>query len=152
MAMFRSRKRARMKRESEEMAEDAPPKYEGKEHVKYKDPGYTRHEIEYPEDEPHMKSRIGREESHEMEDNYHMEVPRKSMSLPKKIPRARMKMDQPMTPAKLTGRLVTTTGKGVEDTTGEQEMGPEEMQEDTLPKEKRKKLIVSVVKKKMKKS
>lgn len=150
--MFRSRRRQRLAREAEETAEDAPPRYEGREHVKYKDPGYTRHEIDYPEDEPHMKSRVGKEESHEMEDNYHMRTPHKEMSLPAKIPRARMKMDQPMEPAKLTGRLVTTTGKGVEDTTGEEKMGPEEMQEDSLPKDKRKKLIVSVVKRKMKKS
>src|SRR5271167_1977284 len=46
-----------------------PAGYEGKEHVKYKDPGHTRHHIRFPEDEPHMKSHNDSNEAHEMEDN-----------------------------------------------------------------------------------
>ena len=73
-----------------------PPGYEGKEHVRYKDPGYTRHEIRYPEDEPHMKSHVSKEEMHEAEDDYHMDVPDQTYhTLEKNIKRARMKMDAP---------------------------------------------------------
>ena len=73
-----------------------PEGYEGKEHVKYKDPGYSSHEIRTPEDEPHMKSHAGKEEMHEMEDNYHMGVPNQThYDLEKKIKRARMNMDAP---------------------------------------------------------
>src|ERR1700733_6262077 len=75
---------------------DAPPGYEGKEHVKYKDPGYSSHHIRFPEDEPHMKSHVSQDEEHEMEDNYHHDVPDQThYTLEQKIKRARMKMDAP---------------------------------------------------------
>src|SRR5574338_141907 len=79
------------KKEKMEMAEDAPPKYEGREHVKYKNPGFSKHEIRIPEDEPKMKSRASKEEMHEMEDNYHMDVPDQTpKNLEKNIKRAFM--------------------------------------------------------------
>lgn len=133
---------------------DGPPGYEGKEHVKYKDPGYSSHNIRYPEDEPHMKSHVRREEEHEMEDNYHMGVPDQTEdSLPSKIKRARMKMDAPdQEDAKpLRGNIVHNVGYGgEEDTSGEEEEGPNDMQSEG--KEHRKKMIVAVMKRKMKKN
>jgi len=141
----------------EEMDEDGPPSdYEGKEHVRYKDPGHSRHDIEEPEDEPHMKSHVSSDEEHEMEDDYHMGVPNQNKnSLPNDIKRARMKMDAPnqQSPKALLGRLTTQIPlRGVEDTSGEEMEGPNEMQEDEMPKEHRKKMIVAVMKRKMKKS
>lgn len=127
---------------------DGPQEYEGKEHVKYKDPGYSRHEIRIPEDEPHMKSRVSKEESHEMEDNYHMDVPNQTKhTLEAKIKRARMKMDDPkqQEPKPLLGNLVRNVKAGIEDTSGEEEMGPNDMQKET-----KKKAIVAVMRKKMK--
>lgn len=133
---------------------DGPPGYEGKEHVKYRDPGYTRHEIEFPEDEPHMKSRVGKEEMHEMEDNYHMETPDQThYDLEKKIKRARMDMDSHTQedPKPLRGNLIRDVSKGIEDTSGDEEEGPNDMQSDEkMPKEHRKKMIASVLRKKMK--
>ena len=130
---------------------DAPAGYEGKEHVKYEDPGYSSHEINYPEDEPHMKSHISENEEHEMEDNYAMKVPHQTdYDLPTKLARARMKMDAPdqEDPDDLRGNLVHNGSyAGEEDTSGEEEEGPNDMQ-----KEGRKKLIVAVMKKKMKSS
>ncbi len=129
---------------------DGPSGYEGKEHVKYKDPGYSKHKIRYPEDEPHMKSNVSKEESHEMEDNYHMEVPDQTEdSLPATIKRARMSMDDPHQedPKPLLGNLVRNVKEGIKDTSGEEEMGPNDMQ-----KEAKKKTIIAVMKKKMKKS
>lgn len=138
--------------ESEGRAKDNPPNYEGKEHVKYKNPGFSPHHIRYPEDEPHMKSRVSREEEHEMEDNYHMEVPdQTAKTLEAHIKRARMKMDAPdqEDPDYLRGNMTHNVGyEGVEDTSGEEEMGPNEMQKD---KEKRKKMIVAVTRRKMSK-
>jgi hypothetical protein len=131
-------------------ARDNPEGYEGKEHVKYKDPGYSSHHIRYPEDEPHMKSHVNRDETHEMEDNFHHEVPDQTeYSLEDKIKRARMKMDAPdqEDPDELRGNLVSSIGQGEKDTSGEEEMGPNDMQE----KETRKKMIAAVVKRKMKK-
>lgn len=126
-------------------------KYEGKEHVKYKDPGYSRHKIEYPEDEPKMRSRVSREEMHEVGDNFHMDVPDQTEdSLPAKLKRAKMKMDAPdqEDPKPLRGNLVTEVPEeGIEDEDGEDDEGPNEMQKDI--KNNRKKLIVAVVKKKM---
>lgn len=140
---------------NDEMDKDGPPDYEGKEHVRYKDPGHSPHEIEEPEDEPHMKSRVSRDEEHEMEDNYHMGIPKQTKrSLPHDIKRARMKMDAPnqQSPKALLGNLTTSIPlRGVEDTSGEKMEGPNEMQEDTNPKEHRKKMIVAVMKRKIKK-
>ena len=133
---------------------DGPPGYEGKEHVKYKDPGYSSHNIRYPEDEPHMKSRVDKNEIHEMEDNYHMGVPDQTEdSLPAKIKRARMKMDAPdqEDPDFLRGNMVHNVGyEGVEDTSGEEQMGPNDMQSG-MPKEQRKKMVVAITRSKMKK-
>ncbi len=135
-------------------SKDNPKGYEGKEHVKYKDPGHTRHNIRFPEDEPHMKSHVDKNEMHEMEDNYHMEVPDQThYELEKKIKRARMKMDAPdqEDPDRLRGNMVHNVGyEGDKDTSGEEEMGPNDMQSDS--KEKRKKMIVAVTRRKMKKS
>lgn len=131
-----------------------PVGYEGKEHVKYKDPGYSSHHIRFPEDEPHMKSRAGKEEMHEMEDNYHHSVPDQThYDLQAKLKRARMKMDAPdqEDPDPLRGNIVHNVGyEGEEDTSGEEEMGPNDMQSG-MPKEHRKKMIVAVTKAKMKK-
>ena len=133
-------------------SKDGPAGYEGKEHVKYKDPGHTRHHIRFPEDEPHMKSHNDSNEAHEMEDNFHMAVPNQTKyDLEKKIKRARMKMDAPdqEDPDDLRGNMVHNVGyKGDEDTSGEEEMGPNDMQS----KEGRKKMIVAVMRRKMKKS
>ena len=121
---------------------DGPPGYEGKEHVRYKDPGFTRHEIDFPEDEPHMKSHVSKNEMHEMEDDYHMNVPDQTYdSLQKNIKRARMKMDAPdqEDPDELRGNQVSNIGQGEEDTSGEEEMGPNSMQKGS--KEHRKKMI-----------
>lgn len=131
--------------------------YEGKEHVKYKDPGYSRHKVKLPEDEPHMKSHASVQEGHEMEDNYHMKTPDQTpKNLDKRIPRAHMIADEPFKPAKITGELVTKTGKGIEDDDGIEDMGPEMYQKDDGDgsrdgKEKRKKVIASVIKNKMRK-
>lgn len=137
------------------MAKDNPPDYEGKEHVRYKNPGYSKHDIRYPQDEPHMRSHVHREVEHEMEDNYHMGVPDQTKhTLPDKIKRAHMLMDAPnqQDPKPLRGNIVHNVPyEGEEDTSGEEEMGPNDMQENDMPKEIRKKLIVAVVKKKMKK-
>jgi len=115
-----------------ETAKDNPPGYEGKEHVKYKNPGFSKHHIRFPEDEPHMKSKVGKEEMHEMEDNFHMKTPKQTPhSLEAKIKRAMMKMDQPdqEDPDELQGNLVTNIGKkGEVDTTGDEQMGPNDMQ------------------------
>lgn len=133
--------------------EDNPPGYEGKEHVKYKNPGYTRHNIRYPDDEPHMKSDVDRDEMHEAEDDYHMGVPDQTeYDLPKKIKRARMKMDAPdqEDPDSLRGNIVHNVPyNGELDTTGEEEMGPNMMQSDS--KERRKKMIAAITKRKMSK-
>lgn len=135
---------------------DGPPGYEGKEHVKYENPGFSSHEIDFPEDEPHMKSHVGKEEMHEMEDNYHMRVPNQTQdTLESKLKRARMKMDAPdqEDPDELRGNLVTNVGQGEEDTSGEEEMGPNDMQSDSsMPKEHRKKMIVAVARRRMKKA
>lgn len=133
---------------------DNPPGYEGREHVKYKNPGFSSHNIDYPEDEPHMKSKVGKEEMHEMEDNYHMDVPDQTEStLEAKLKRARMKMDAPdqEDPDPLRGNIVHNVGyEGEEDTSGEEEMGPNDMQSNSN-KEHRKKMIVAVARRKMKK-
>jgi len=129
-----------------------PAGYEGKEHVKYKDPGYSSHHIRFPEDEPHMKSNVNKNEMHEMEDNFHQSVPDQThYSLEAKLKRARMKMDAPdqEEPDRLRGNMVHDVGyEGDEDTSGEEEMGPNDMQSG-MPKEHRKKMIVAVTKRKM---
>lgn len=134
---------------------DNPPNYEGKEHVKYRNPGYSKHDIRYPEDEPHMKSRVSKNEMHEMEDNYHMDVPDQTEdTLPALIPRARMKMDAPnqQDPKPILGNPVHNVPyRGEEDTSGEEEMGPNHMQSSGRSKEDRKKMIVAVTRRKMKK-
>lgn len=133
-----------------------PKGYEGREHVKYNDPGYSSHEIRFPEDEPHMKSRVSPEEEHEMEDTFHQDVPDQThYELQAKIKRARMGMDSPtqQDPKPLRGNLVNDVGyKGVEDTSGEEEMGPNDMQRGSGSKDHRKKMIVAVTRKKMKKN
>ena len=133
---------------------DGPPGYEGKEHVKYEDPGYSSHHIRYPQDEPHMKSHVTQDEEHEMEDNYHHDIPDQTeYSLEEKLKRARMKMDAPdqEDPDDLRGNLVTNVGQGEEDTSGEEEMGPNHMQSN-MSKEHRKKMIAAVTKRKMNKA
>lgn len=149
--LFAHRKNNAPKMGKKEMAKDAPPKYEGKEHVKYKDPGYSSHEIDYPEDEPHMKSHASKEEMHEMEDNFHMEVPDQTEdTLEAKLKRARMKMDAPnqQDPKPILGNPVHNVPyRGEEDTSGEEEMGPNDMQSNS--KEKRKKMVVAVTRRKM---
>lgn len=134
------------------MAKDNPPEYEGKEPVHYKNPGFSKHHIRYPQDEPHMKSHVRREEEHQAEDNFHMGVPNQTEhELKRHIKRARMKMDAPdqEDPDDLRGNIVHNVGyEGEEDTSGEEEMGPNDMQEDES-KERRKKLIVGVMKRKM---
>lgn len=136
--------------------EDNPPGYEGKEHVKYKNPGFSKHNIRYPQDEPHMKSRVSKNEMHEMEDNYHMGVPDQTEdTLPARIPRARMKMDAPnqQDPKPILGNPVHNVPyRGEEDTSGEEEMGPNYMQSSGPSKEKRKKMIVAVTRRKMNKN
>ena len=142
------------KGESFGRSKGGPAGYEGKEHVKYKDPGYSPHNIRYPQDEPHMKSHVGKEEMHEMEDNYHHSVPDQTeYSLEAKIKRARMKMDAPdqEDPDELQGNLVRNVKEGIEDTSGEEEMGPNSMQSG-VSKEHRKKMIAAVTKRKMKKN
>ena len=134
---------------------DAPPGYEGKEHVKYKNPGFTRHEIRFPQDEPHMKSHSTKEEAHEMEDNFHMGVPdQTATTLEAKLKRARMKADAPDhdDPDPIQGIPVhNVSARGEADTSGEEEMGPNDMQGSGKNKEYRKKMIVAVIKNKMKK-
>lgn len=157
---YRQKKGPRYSRMDDDMQESKsgePTKgYEGKEHVKYKNPGFSKHNIRYPEDEPHMKSNVSREESHEAEDDYHMGVPDQTEdSLPKKIKRARMKMDAPnqQDPKPLLGNLTTQIPlRGTEDEDGEEEEGPNYMQESSggMPKSHRKKMIVAVMKRKMK--
>jgi hypothetical protein len=139
--------------ESSGEEKDNPPGYEGKEHVKYKNPGFSSHHIRFPEDEPHMKSHVSSDEEHEMEDNYHMDVPNQTKyELEAKLKRARMKMDAPdqEDPDELRGNLIRNVKDGVEDTSGEEEEGPNMMQSG-MSKERRKKMIVSVARRKMKK-
>lgn len=157
MFRYTPKKKSGMEAKSNLMAKDAPPKYEGSEHVKYKNPGFSKHEIGIPKDEPHMKSRVGKEEMHEMEDNYHMDVPDQTEdALPAKIKRARMKMDDPdqEDPKPIMGNLIREVpAKGVEDTSGEEMESPNDMQSGSkMPKEQRKKMIASVVRRKMKKN
>lgn len=135
-------------------AKDNPKGYEGKEHVKYKNPGFSSHKANLPKDEPHMKSKAGKEEMHEVEDNFHMDVPKQTKhGIPAHIKRTRMMMDMPdhddVDP--LHGNLVQKVGsKGIEDDSGHDEVGPNEMQKKA-DKESRKKMIVAVTKRKMKK-
>jgi hypothetical protein len=139
--------------ESSGKAKDNPKNYEGKEHVKYRNPGFTRHKIRFPQDEPHMKSHVGKEEMHEMEDNFHMKTPDQTEdTLPAKIKRAMMKMDAPdqEDPKPLRGNIVHEVGyKGEEDTDGEEQEGPNMMQGSS--KDQRKKMVVAIAKRKMKK-
>ena len=134
---------------------DGPANYEGKEHVRYKDPGYSSHNIRFPEDEPYMKSNVRKNEMHEMEDDFHQSVPDQThYDLQSKLKRARMKMDAPdqEDPDDLRGNIVHNVGyRGEEDTSGEEEMGPNDMQSSGMPKEQRKKMIVAVTRRKMKK-
>lgn len=138
-------------------AQDNPPDYEGREHMKYRNPGFSKHDIRYPKDEPHMKSHVSREEEHEAEDDYHMGIPDQTdRTLPAHIKRAHMLMDAPnqQDPKPLRGNIVHNVPyAGEEDETGEEEMGPHDMQSDehSMPKEHRKKMIAAVVKRKMKK-
>lgn len=143
--------RIHRKRKSGEPSEG----YEGKEHVKYKDPGYAKHKVRIPEDEPKMKSYVSVEEGHEMEDNYHMDTPDQTpKNLEKNIKRAHMIADEPFKPPKITGDLVTKTGKAIEDDDGMEEMGPETYQKDEGDgegKAKRKRVVAAFIKRKMKK-
>jgi hypothetical protein len=150
------RKRSQAPRSSMESAKDGPSGYEGREHVSYKNPGFTREKIQYPQDEPHMKSHVTRNEEHEAEDDYHMDVPDQSpKNLPKKIKRAKMLMDGPQGPKPLLGNLTENVSKkGMKDEDGEEDYGPHDMQKDegeSSSKEHRKKLAVAVIKRKMKK-
>lgn len=167
--MFKNRyKKVRKEPEYEMPESKGEPKkgYEGKEHVKYHDNEKSRHFIRYPQDEPHMKSRVSKEEMHEAEDDYHMPTHITEMKLPKRIPRARMEMEMEDRRSggklKRYGNLVSETGKGIEDgNTGIENMGPMEYQRDDEDKESerkdeedfrgiRKKVIAGVLKKKMK--
>lgn len=145
------------RREKIEKEEDGPAGYEGKEHVKYKNPGFSKHNIRIPQDEPKMKSRVKKEEMHEMEDNYHMDVPNQTpKTLEKTIKRAYMKMDDPehQKPQPLHGNLTTKVSeRGMKDEDGWEDYGPEDMQSDSSSKSKshRKKLAVAVIKRKMSK-
>jgi hypothetical protein len=138
----------------EGMNKDAPPGYEGKEHVKYRDPGQTRHHIKFPEDEPHMKSHVDSNETHEAEDDYHMGVPSQTKyDLESSLKRAHMRMDadldEPNDHEKIFGNPTYNVGKeGKEDFDGQEEEGPEDMQK--APKEHRKKMIAAVMRRKMK--
>jgi hypothetical protein len=89
-----------------------------------------------------------------MEDNYHMDVPNQTKyQLEAKLKRARMGMDAPnqQDPKPLRGNIVHNVGyEGEEDTSGEEEMGPNEMQSG-MPKEHRKKMATAVMRRKMKK-
>jgi len=146
------------RREKIEKEEGGPAGYEGKEHVRYKNPGYSKHNIRIPEDEPKMKSKVGKKEMHEMEDNYHMDVPDQTpKNLEKTIKRAYMKMDDPehQKPQPLHGNLTTKVSeKGLKDEDGWEDYGPEDMQSNSTPsksKSHRKKLAVAVIKRKMSK-
>lgn len=167
MALFTHRKRKMASREEEAhpnyQSKDNPPNYEGKEHIRYRDPGHSPHHIREPQDEPHMKSHVSQEEEHEAEDDYHMEVPHQTAhTLAAKIKRAHMLMDAPnqQEPKPLRGNIVHNVPyEGEEDTDGEEAMGPHDMQEeksaggeheDHMPKEHRKKMIVAVMQRKMK--
>lgn len=134
---------------------DMPSGYEGREHIKYRDPGHSPHNIKYPQDEPHMKSHVNREEEHEAEDDYHMGLPDQTKyELEKKLKRAHMKMDTPEEieePARLRGNITHNVPyEGEEDTSGEEKMGTNLMQ-SAMPKAHRKKMIAAVVRRKMKK-
>ncbi len=136
-------------------SEDNPPGYEAREHVKYRDPGHTRHDIKEPEDEPHMKSHANLEEEHEGEDDYHMGIPDQTHhTLAAHIKRARMHMDAPdqQDTKPLRGNIVHNVGySGEEDTSGEEMEGPNHMQHDSKSKEHRKKMIVAITRRKMQK-
>lgn len=133
---------------SEGREKGGPAGYEGKEHVKYKNPGFSSHQ-DKPK-EPTMRSHVRKNEMHEMEDNYHMKTPDQTEdTLETKLKRARMKMDAPDhdKPKPLLGNLVQQVPKkGIEDTSGEEEMGPNDMQKDV-----RKKMAIAVTRRKMKK-
>lgn len=149
--MFGHYKRRRERREEDGRVEGNPPGYEGKEHVKYRDPGHSPHHIKYPEDEPHMKSYIDREETHEMEDNFHMGVPDQTeRELPAKIKRARMKMDMPNynDPKPIPGNPVHNVNRGEIYDDGIEEMGPNYEQEP-MSKEHRKKMVIAVARRRM---
>jgi hypothetical protein len=125
--------------------------------VKYKNPGFTKKEIQIPEDEPHMKSHVSKTEGHEVEDTTHMKTPDQTEdTLPARLKRAMMKMDDKDhdEPKPILGNLVRTVGKeGVEDEAeeGEEEEGDNDMQKNSMPKEHRKKMIVAVLSRKLKK-
>lgn len=139
-----------------EKNKDSPPGYEGKEHVRYENPGYSSHHIRFPQDEPHMKSHVTRDEEHEAEDDYHMGVPNQTkMNLEKNLKRAHMLMDAPnqQDPKPLRGNIVHNVAyEGEEDTSGEEEMGPNDMQSGDMPKEHRKRMVMAVMKRKMKRA
>lgn len=143
---YRGRKKASNGESADPMykAKDNPPNYEGKEHVRYQNPGFTRHEIRIPEETPHMRSHVTRDEEHEMEDNYHMGVPdQTAKTLQKKIARAKMGMDAPnqQDPKPIRGNPVTNVGyKGEEDTSGIEQMGPHDMQENDMHEQRGHKL------------
>ena len=117
--------------------------YEGKEHVKYREPGMTRHEIKFPQDEPHMKGKVSKEESHEMEDNFHMKTNiSKPGHLPKKIKRAHMAIEdfESYDPSMRYGNLVSKDGKGVSvGSSGKEQLGPKMHQMDDESKESERK-------------
>jgi hypothetical protein len=108
-----------------------------------------------------MKSRVGKEEMHEMEDNFHMDVPNQTpKNLEKNIKRAFMKMDQPDEEGAkpLHGNLVTKVSeKGMKDEDGWEDYGPEKMQEDSGERKSpnkahRKKIAIAVIRRKMNKN
>jgi hypothetical protein len=160
MKLFQHRKKSgSMPKSPIEKANDNPSKYEGKEHIKYKNPGFSKHDVSFPKDAPHMKSKLSKSEGHEMEDNYHMKtVDQTEDTLPAKIKRAMMKMDakDQQDPKPLYGNMMEEVSKkGVEDSDSspgdEDKESDNYMQKNSGGKESRKKLIVAVMQRKMKK-
>ena len=138
----------------EEKSKDNPPNKEGKEPVKYKNPGFSKHEIDIPDDEPSMRSKLKKGETFRPEDNFHMDVPDQTpKSLPSKVKKAMMKMsaeDQEDPKPMYANPVRTIPKQGVEDEDGEE--NEEEDKSYRKPKEDRKKMIVAVLSRKMKKS
>jgi len=130
--------------------------YEGKEHMmsyKQMDPEKSKHTVRIPEDEPHMKSRITKQEAHQEEDDYHFKTPHRKEKLPANLPDKHGR-DGEISPMKRVGNLVTTTNKPMVD---EHESGYEDEEEEAskpraLPKEHRKGMIIAVLQRKLKKN
>ena len=129
--------------------------FEGREHIKsYEemDPEKSKHDVRYPQDEPHMKSRISKQEAHEEEDDYHFKNPHRVEKLPKNLPDNHGRDDEVET-RKRVGNLMTKSNLPIID---EHESGfPDEEEEEekprAMPKEHRKGMIIAVLQRKLKK-